>query len=68
MRQRIDVLLSTVGSKMGVGGHLWCALARWPPITPLVSVVAARTRARSVVASIVIVIVVVLIVIVAVPP
>lgn len=59
-------MLSTVGSKMRVGGHLWCALARWSPITPLVSVVAARTCARGVVTPIIIV--VVLIVIVAVPP
>jgi len=51
---------------MRVGGHLWCALARWSPITPLVSVVAARTCARGVVTPIIIV--VVLIVIVAVPP
>lgn len=67
MRQRIDVLLSTVGSKMGVGGHLWCALARWPSRAPLVFVVAAaRACARGVVTSIVIAII--LDVVVAVPP
>lgn len=66
MRQRIDVLLSAVDSKVRFGGHLWCALARWPSMPPLVSVVAAWACARGVIASIVVAIV--LDVIVAVPP
>lgn len=59
-------MLSTVGSKVRIGGHLWCALARWPSMAPLVSVVAAGACARGVISSIVVAIV--LDVIIAVPP